>query len=68
MSTVYTERLDLIALKISMAHQNDNPNAINFYYGKGIGMLDVLLHAELIDQKLYLTYKLEFDRLMGDFL
>lgn len=68
MSSVYIERLDLIALKISMAHQHDNPNSINFYYGKGIGMLDVLVHAELIDHKLYLTYKREFDRLMGDFL
>jgi hypothetical protein len=68
MSTVYTERLDLIALSISLSHQNDNPNAINFYYGKAIGMLDVLVHAELIDPKLYLTYKHEFDRLMGDYL
>lgn len=68
MSTVYTERLDLIALSISLAHKNDNPNSINFYYGKGIGMLDVLVHAELIDQELYLTYKRELDRLMGDYL
>lgn len=68
MSSVYTERLDLIALSISIAYKDDNPNNINFYYGKGIGMLDVLVHAELIDLKTHSTYKNEFDRLMGDYL